>query len=39
MPVALETVGLEKRFGGLVATNDVSLKIEKGVARALLDLE
>jgi branched-chain amino acid transport system ATP-binding protein len=36
MPVALETVGLEKRFGGLVATNDVSLKIEKGARHALI---
>jgi ABC-type branched-subunit amino acid transport system ATPase component len=36
MPVALETVGLEKRFGGLVATNDVSLRIEKGARHALI---
>ena len=31
-----ETMGLEKRFGGLVATNDVSLKVEKGARHALI---
>ena len=31
MPV-LETVGLEKRFGGIVATNDVSLTLERARA-------
>src|SRR5207248_3105286 len=36
MPVVLETVGLEKRFGGLVASSDVSLKIEKGARHALI---
>jgi ABC-type branched-subunit amino acid transport system ATPase component len=36
MPVVLETVGLTKRFGGIVAANDVSLKIEKGARYALI---
>jgi branched-chain amino acid transport system ATP-binding protein len=36
MALALETVGLEKRFGGLVATNKVSLKIERGARHALI---
>jgi branched-chain amino acid transport system ATP-binding protein len=36
MAVVLETVGLEKRFGGLVATNNVSLKVEKGARHALI---
>ena len=36
MAFVLETVGLEKRFGGLVATNDVSLKVEKGARHALI---
>jgi ABC-type branched-subunit amino acid transport system ATPase component len=36
MPVVLETVGLSKRFTGLVATNDVSLRIEKGARHALI---
>src|SRR5438045_9483951 len=36
MPVVLETVGLEKRFGGLVASSNVSLKIEKGARHALI---
>jgi len=36
MALVLETVGLEKRFGGLVATNDVSLKVEKGSRHALI---
>ena len=29
MTAALETIGLEKRFGGLVATNDVSMRLER----------
>src|SRR5712672_1798504 len=37
MTVVLETVGLEKRFGGLVASNNVSLKVEKGARHALVD--
>src|SRR5580698_9395122 len=32
----LETKGLEKRFGGIVATHDVSLSIEKGARHALI---
>ena len=32
----LETVRLEKRFGGIVATNDVSLAIDKGARHALI---
>jgi len=35
MPI-LETVGLEKRFGGIVAARDVSLSIEKGARHALI---
>ena len=36
MAVVLETVGLEKRFGGLVASSNVSLRIEKGARHALI---
>jgi branched-chain amino acid transport system ATP-binding protein len=36
MAIVLETIGLQKRFGGLVATNDVSLKVEKGARHALI---
>ncbi|MBW8724811.1 MAG: ABC transporter ATP-binding protein [Inquilinus limosus] len=36
MTVALETIGLQKRFGGLVATNDVSLRIAVGARHALI---
>jgi branched-chain amino acid transport system ATP-binding protein len=36
MSVVLETHGLVKRFGGLVATNDVSLKVEQGARHALI---
>src|ERR1700744_4948764 len=32
----LETKGLEKRFGGLVATQDVSLSVQKGARHALI---
>jgi ABC-type branched-subunit amino acid transport system ATPase component len=35
MPI-LETVGLEKRFGGIVATDDVNLAVEKGARHALI---
>src|ERR1700691_4439971 len=35
MPI-LETIGLEKRFGGIVAAQDVSLAIEKGARHALI---
>jgi branched-chain amino acid transport system ATP-binding protein len=36
MSIMLETVGLERRFGGIVAVNNVSLKIEKGARHALI---
>jgi ABC-type branched-subunit amino acid transport system ATPase component len=36
MTIALETVGLEKRFGGLAVTRDLSLKIEAGARHALI---
>src|SRR3989442_8387752 len=36
MPVVLETVGLEKHFGGIAAVNGVSLMIEKGAHHALI---
>ncbi|MGA3138491.1 MAG: ABC transporter ATP-binding protein [Xanthobacteraceae bacterium] len=32
----LETIGLEKRFGGIVATNGVSMKVDKGARHALI---
>ena len=35
MPI-LETIGLEKRFGGIVATDNVSMAIEKGARHALI---
>ena len=31
--VVLETIGLEKRFGGLVATSDFNFKLEAGAGR------
>src|SRR5262245_5144309 len=36
MPVALETVDLEKHFGGIAAVAGVSLRIEKGARHALI---
>lgn len=33
---ALETFGLEKRFGGIVPTNDVNLRIREGARHALI---
>jgi len=36
MPVALETTGLEKHFGGIAAVNGLSLMIEKGARHALI---
>jgi ABC-type branched-subunit amino acid transport system ATPase component len=36
MTAALETRGLAKRFGGLVATRDVSFKLERGARHALI---
>lgn len=34
--IVLETKNLTKRFGGLVAVNDVSISIEKGTCRGLI---
>jgi branched-chain amino acid transport system ATP-binding protein len=36
MPVVLETRGLDKQFGGIIAANEVSLQIEKGARHALI---
>jgi len=36
MTLALETIGLNKQFGGLTATNDVSLRVEAGARHALI---
>jgi branched-chain amino acid transport system ATP-binding protein len=36
MPIVLETIGLEKRFDGTVATSNVSLVIERGARQALI---
>jgi ABC-type branched-subunit amino acid transport system ATPase component len=36
MPAALETINLQKHFGGILATSDVSLSIEKGARHALI---
>ncbi|MDB5617098.1 ABC transporter ATP-binding protein [Tardiphaga sp.] len=36
MTIALETVHLEKKFGGLAVTRDLSLKIEAGARHALI---
>ena len=36
MTAALETRGLAKRFGGLLATNDVSFALERGARHALI---
>ncbi len=36
MTAALETRGLVKRFGGLVATSDVSFQLERGARQALI---
>jgi branched-chain amino acid transport system ATP-binding protein len=33
---ALETQGLAKRFGGIVATNDVTFRLERGARHALI---
>ena len=35
MPI-LETIGLEKRFGGIIAAHDVALAVEKGARHALI---
>ena len=36
MTAALETIALQKRFGAIVATNDVSFTLERGARRALI---
>ena len=36
MTLALETKGLEKQFGGLKVTRDLSLKVEQGARHALI---
>jgi branched-chain amino acid transport system ATP-binding protein len=36
MPVALATVGIDKRFGGIVAANRLSLQVEQGSRHALI---
>jgi ABC-type branched-subunit amino acid transport system ATPase component len=36
MPIVLETQGLYKRFGGIIAANDVSLRVEQGARHALI---
>lgn len=36
MTAALETIGLTRRFGGLVATNDVSFSLAQGARHALI---
>ena len=36
MTAALETDGLQKQFGGLKVTRDLSLKIEAGARHALI---
>jgi branched-chain amino acid transport system ATP-binding protein len=36
MPPVLETKSLTKQFGGITATNDVSLSVEKGARHALI---
>jgi branched-chain amino acid transport system ATP-binding protein len=36
MTIALETKGLEKSFGGLRVTRDLSLKVKQGARHALI---
>ena len=36
MTAALETIGIGKNFGGIVAANDISLRIERGARHALI---
>ena len=36
MTPALETIGIGKNFGGIVAANDISMRIEKGARHALI---
>jgi len=35
-PIALETIGVGKNFGGIIAANDISLKLAKGARHALI---
>jgi branched-chain amino acid transport system ATP-binding protein len=36
VPIVLETIALDKQFGGIAATNNVSLRVEKGARHALI---
>ena len=36
MAVALETLGLTKRFGGIVAADDINFRLEAGARHALI---
>jgi len=36
MSTVLETRGLSKRFGGLLATSDVTFQLERGARQALI---
>jgi len=36
MPTVLETIDLDKHFGGIIAANKVSLRVEKGARHALI---
>jgi branched-chain amino acid transport system ATP-binding protein len=36
MAPALETIGIGRNFGGIVAANNISLKVEKGARHALI---
>src|SRR5271165_3255341 len=36
MPIVLETEGLQKSFGGIIAANNVSLRVELGARHALI---
>src|SRR5215475_7706138 len=36
MAPVLETIGLDKHFGGIIATSQVSLRVEKGARHALI---
>src|SRR5205085_5989810 len=36
MAPVLQTQGLVKQFGGIIATNDISLSVEKGARHALI---
>jgi branched-chain amino acid transport system ATP-binding protein len=36
MTVVLETINLSKQFGGIIAANDISLRVEKGARHALI---